>query len=109
MVLNDAKDKFVSARISLGAVGPTPLFANVAGDALAGDALAGQPINDETIAKAAAAAKAIAKPITDMRGTAEFRTHITGVLVERVLKPPSREPKASTSIVELGINLSSSA
>ena len=49
-------------------------------------ALAGQPINDETIAKAAAAAKAIAKPITDMRGTAEFRTHITGVLVERVLK-----------------------
>ena len=86
VVLNDAKDKFVSARISLGAVGPTPLFANVAGDALAGDALAGQPINDETIAKAAAAAKAIAKPITDMRGTAEFRTHITGVLVERVLK-----------------------
>lgn len=81
VVLNDAKDKFVSARIALGAVAPTPLFAKAAGDGLAG-----QPVNDEVIAKAAAAAKAAAKPITDMRGTAEFRTHITGVLVERVLK-----------------------
>lgn len=81
VVLNDAKDKFVSARIALGAVAPTPLFAKAAGDALAG-----QPVCDEAIAKAAASARAIAKPITDMRGTAEFRTHITGVLVERVLK-----------------------
>ncbi len=81
VVLNDAKDKFVSVRIALGAVGATPLFAKAAGDALAG-----QPVSDESIAKAAAAAKAIAKPITDMRGTAEFRTHITGVLTERVLK-----------------------
>ena len=81
VVLNDAKDKFISARIALGAVAPTPLFAKAAGDALAG-----QPVSDESIAKAAAAAKAIAKPITDMRGTAEFRTHITGVLTERVLK-----------------------
>jgi len=81
VVLNDAKDKFVSARISLGAVAPTPLFAKAAGDALAG-----QPVNDDSIAKAAAAAKVIAKPITDMRGTAEFRMHITGVLVERALK-----------------------
>ena len=81
VVLNDAKDKFVSVRIALGAVGPTPLFAKAAGDALAG-----QPVSDDSIAKAAAAAKAMAKPITDMRGTAEFRTHITGVLTERVLK-----------------------
>lgn len=81
VVLNDAKDKFVSARIALGAVAPTPLFAKAASDGLAG-----QPVNDESIAQAAAAARAIAKPITDMRGTAEFRTHITGVLVERVLK-----------------------
>ena len=55
-------------------------------DVPAGDALTGQSISDEVIAKAAVAAKANAKPITDMRGTAEFRTHITGVLVERVLK-----------------------
>ena len=81
VVLNDAKDKFVSARIALGAVAPTPLFAKAVGDALAG-----QPISDEVIAKAAAAARAIAVPIDDMRGTKEFRLHITGVLTERVLK-----------------------
>ncbi len=81
VVLNDAKDKFVSARIALGAVAPTPLFAKAASDGLAG-----QPVNDETIGKAAAAARAIAVPIDDMRGTKEFRLHITGVLTERVLK-----------------------
>ncbi len=81
VVLNEAKDKFISARIALGAVAPTPLFAKAAGDSLAG-----QPINDATIAKAAAAARAIAVPIDDMRGTKEFRLHITAVLVERVLK-----------------------
>lgn len=97
VVLNDAKDKFVSARISLGAVAPTPLFAKAAGDALAG-----QPINDETIAKAAAAARAIAVPITDMRGTAEFRTHITGVLVERVLKAAVARAKGEHADCRIG-------
>ena len=81
VVLDDSKQKFVSARISLGAVAPTPLFARAAGDALAG-----QPVSDDIIAKAAAAARAIAVPIDDMRGTKEFRLHVTGVLVERVLK-----------------------
>ena len=81
VVLNEAKDQFVSARIALGAVAATPLFAKAASDGLAG-----QPVNDDSIAKAAAAARAIATPIDDMRGTKEFRLHITGVLVERVLK-----------------------
>ena len=44
VVLNDAKDKFVSARIALGAVAPTPLFAKAAGDSLAG-----QTVSDEAI------------------------------------------------------------
>jgi CO/xanthine dehydrogenase FAD-binding subunit len=78
--LDESGQNFVSARISLGAVGPTPLFAQAASDALAG-----QPVNDESIAKAAAAAKEVATPITDMRGTAEFRTHLVGVLAERVV------------------------
>ena len=81
VVLDESKQNFVSARISLGAVAATPLFAQEAGDALAG-----QPVNDESIARAAAAAKAVAKPITDMRGTADYRTHLVGVLVERVVK-----------------------
>ena len=79
--LDEAGESFVSARIALGAVGPTPLFAEEAGNALIG-----QPVTDATIAKAAAAARAIAKPIDDMRGTKEFRLHTTGVLTERSIR-----------------------
>lgn len=81
VTLDESGQSFTAARIALGAVGPVPLLAV---DAAA--ALIGQPVGDEAIAKAAAAAKTIATPITDMRGTIEFRTHLVGVLVERVLK-----------------------
>jgi carbon-monoxide dehydrogenase medium subunit len=80
-VVLDAKgETFVSARIALGAVGPTPLFAQKAGRLLAG-----QPVSDAVIEKAADAARSIADPIDDMRGTKEFRLHVTGVLTRRVL------------------------
>ncbi|MCA9143412.1 MAG: xanthine dehydrogenase family protein subunit M [Planctomycetaceae bacterium] len=81
VVLDASGQKFASARIALGAVAPTPLFAQAA-SAL----LAGQPVNDETLDKAATAAREIASPITDMRGTREYRIHVTGVLVKRVLQ-----------------------
>ena len=71
---------FKSARISLGAVAPTPLYAGEASEGLAG-----KPVSDDTIAEAAEAAKGIARPISDMRGPAEFRTHLVGVLVKRAL------------------------
>lgn len=71
---------FKTARLALGAVAPTPLFASQASEQLAG-----QPVNDESIAQAAEAAKSAARPISDMRGTAEFRTHLVGVLVKRAL------------------------
>lgn len=79
--LNDAKDTIVSARIGLGAVAPTPLYAKKASEMLAG-----QKISDELLTKAADAAREIINPITDMRGTVEYRRHVTGVLTERVLK-----------------------
>jgi len=80
VVLDETGEKFVSARIALGAVAPTPLYAKKASDLLAG-----QPVNDQTLDSAAEAARAIATPIDDMRGTKEFRVHVTGVLVKRVL------------------------
>ncbi len=61
-------------------VAPTPLFVKEAGTALEG-----QPVNGESIAKAAALAKAAAKPITDMRGTIEYRKHLCEVLTRRAL------------------------
>ena len=79
--LDDSRQNFVSARIALGAVGPTALLAESAGKRLAG-----QPVSDQTIAKAAEAAQEVAVPITDMRGTTEYRIHVTGVLTQRVLQ-----------------------
>ena len=80
VTLDDAKQTIVSARISLGAVAPTPLFAEEA-SAL----LAGRHVTDAAINEAAEAAQAIARPISDMRGTVEQRTHLVGVLTRRAL------------------------
>lgn len=81
VVLDDSGKNFASARISLGAVAATPLYAQSVSDLLAG-----QQVNDESLDKAATAAREIVAPITDMRGTREYRIHVTGVLVKRVLQ-----------------------
>jgi carbon-monoxide dehydrogenase medium subunit len=67
-------------RIALGAVAPTPLFA-----AEAGEFLRGKPATEETFRQAGELARKIAKPISDMRGPAEHRVHLVGVLVARSL------------------------
>ncbi|MDP6507569.1 MAG: xanthine dehydrogenase family protein subunit M [Chloroflexota bacterium] len=74
-------DTIVSARIALGAVAPTPMYA-----AAADEALAGQPATEESYEAAAAAAQNAATPITDMRGTADFRNHLVAVLTKRALR-----------------------
>ncbi len=80
VVLDDTKQRIISARVGLAAVAPTPLFAEEA-SAL----LAGREVSDAAIDEAAEAAQAIARPISDMRGTAEQRTHLVGVLTRRAL------------------------
>ena len=89
-VLDDANTSVVSARIALAAVAPTPLFAEEA-SAL----LAGKPVSQSSIAEAAEAAKAIVRPISDMRGSAEQRVHLVGVLTERALNGAIQRVKES--------------
>ena len=68
------------ARIGVGAVAPTPRMATEAANWLAG-----KPATEESFAQAGELAKKVASPITDMRGTVEYRVHLVGVLVKRTL------------------------
>jgi carbon-monoxide dehydrogenase medium subunit len=79
--LNAAGDTIEQARIGLGAVAPTPLYAEEASLWLRG-----KPATEETFTQAGDIAQKIAKPITDKRGTAEYRTHLVGVLTRRALQ-----------------------
>ena len=67
-----------AARVALGAVAPTVILVPEAADALVGTA-----IEDADLERAAAAASAASRPISDRRGTAEFRRHVAGVLTRR--------------------------
>lgn len=78
--LNSTCDKIEFARIGLAAVAPTPKFAQEASEWLAG-----KPLSEETYAQAGELAKKVATPISDMRGPAEYRMHLVGVLVKRTL------------------------
>ena len=69
-----------TAGIAMTAVGPTNLRAREAEEALAGL----EP-TDEAFAEAATRAAAAAGPITDVRGSADYKRHIVEVFVKRGL------------------------
>ena len=74
----DAAGVITAARVSVGAVAPTTLLVPEAGAALVGSKL-----DDAAVAAMEAAVKAVCKPISDKRGTAEYRTRIAAVLSRR--------------------------
>ena len=77
------------ARVAIGAVAPTPLLV---ADAAA--ALVGQPLSEATIEAAAAASRAAASPIDDMRGSIRQRRHLAGVLTERTIRQAAERAAA---------------
>lgn len=79
--LRVAGDRIVEARVALGAVAPTVLLVDAAAKAIIGTSL-----DDAALAALAAAAEAAARPISDRRGTKEFRTDVAGVLARRAAK-----------------------
>jgi CO/xanthine dehydrogenase FAD-binding subunit len=76
------------ARVALGAVAPIPMRARKA-EAL----LEGQPVTAALIRTAAAAAAAEARPVTDLRASAEYRRDMTATLAGRVLQQALRRAK----------------
>jgi CO/xanthine dehydrogenase FAD-binding subunit len=68
------------ARIALAAVAPIPLRATAAEQALEG-----QAVTPDRIKRAADLAVEAARPISDQRGSAEFRRHLVRVLTRRTL------------------------
>lgn len=77
-----------ACRIALASVAPTPVYAEAAGAALIG-----KEATEENINAASEAAQSAATPISDMRGTAEYRTHLIGVLTRRALQSAIQRAK----------------
>ncbi len=74
-------DVIVAAKVALGAVAPTVIVADEAAKAILGTTL-----DDAALDKLAAAASAAANPISDKRGSREFRIEVAGVLARRAAK-----------------------
>ena len=78
--LNAEGDKFENVNVALASVAPTPIFVREISEFLSG-----KEVNDENIEKAGQLAKEASSPISDMRGTAEYRQHLCSVLTKRSL------------------------
>ena len=70
-----------TARVCLGAVGPTAVLVQKAAKAIIGSKL-----DEESLEKMAEACSAACNPISDKRGTVEYRTKVAGVLAKRAAK-----------------------
>ncbi len=79
-----------AARLALGAVAPTVVLVPKGAKALIGSR-----VDDAALEKLAAAAREVCRPIDDMRGTAEYRTTVAGVLARRAAVIALQRAKAN--------------
>jgi carbon-monoxide dehydrogenase medium subunit len=80
VVLTVKGGRCTAAAVGLTNVADTPLLAAESAAALVGTA-----IDEAAVARAVAAAEAIAKPSSDARGPAEYRRKMAGVMVRRAI------------------------
>ena len=93
--LDGSANQIKDAKIVLSAVAPIPVVAEEASQWLIGKA-----VNEANFAEAGELAKRVSSPIDDMRGTAEYRTHLVGVLTRRTLtKACERVQKGSSEVL----------
>ena len=83
--LDPATGKCVEARLVLGCVAPTPLRVREAEEVLRGN-----PYLPGTAAEAGRVASEACSPLADLRGSAEYKRAMAGVLVERAVKEAFR-------------------
>jgi carbon-monoxide dehydrogenase medium subunit len=88
VVLSEDHGTVEDARIALGAVAPTPVRVPAAEAALVGEAP-----GEDVFGVVAGLAREVARPITDVRGTAAQRRHLVGVLVKRALRDAVQRAK----------------
>jgi carbon-monoxide dehydrogenase medium subunit len=81
-----------SAKVSIGAVAVTALVVPEAANALIGSKL-----DDAALEAAADAARVASNPITDRRGTVEYRKHVVGVLTRRAASIAAERARGNQS------------
>ena len=79
-----------AARVALGAAAPTPLLV-----ADAGAALVGTTVDDGALENMVAAIRAACNPISDKRGTKEYRIKTAGVIARRAAEKALERAKAN--------------
>jgi carbon-monoxide dehydrogenase medium subunit len=89
VILTMLNGKCASASVGLTNVSETPLWAEEAARILVGSSL-----DKATVDKAVMAAEAIASPASDMRGPAEYRTKMAGVMLRRAIERAKSRAKS---------------
>lgn len=85
LTLDEERKKCIESRILLGAVAPIPLRAK-----RTEEVINGREITDRDTVQAGEVAAEEAKPITDVRGSAELRTEMVKVFVRRGIREALR-------------------